>query len=186
MTFIVSKFPRKLEKELKKRKITLVKRGDGIYDISEEMFKTQIIINRELDEKENLWLRCLDHELKEQRLYKSLEKEYEQHKNEARYRAPMNAIIWSNYQKEGEVKAMCEALYDLFADELVEREDKGIARGKAEDVLELLEDVGKCSGKLEKCVMEERDIATLRKWLKLAARAESIEEFEEKSGIILS
>lgn len=45
----------------------------------------------------------------------------------------MNAIIWSNLEQEGEKNIMCEALYDLFADELVERETRGEARGMAQE-----------------------------------------------------
>lgn len=131
LTFIVSKFPRKLKKELESRKISLVKRAPGIYDISEDVFQSQIIINRQLDKAESLWLRCLDNRLKEKELYERLEEEYKRHKNETRYAAPMNAIVWSNLEQEGERNVMCEALYDLFADELVEREERGIKIGEA-------------------------------------------------------
>lgn len=79
-----------------------------------------------------MWLRCLDSQLKEKELYERLEQAYSQHKDEPRYSAPMNAIIWSNYRKKGELGIMCEALYDLFADELVEHEAKGREEGKAE------------------------------------------------------
>lgn len=130
LTFIVSRFPKKLQNELKKRKIHIAKRAPGIYDINKEMFRIQLIVNRKLEGKENLWLRCLDNQLKEKELYRRLEQSYGQHKNEPRYSVPMNAIIWSNYQKKGERNIMCEALYDLFADELVEREDKGKAEGE--------------------------------------------------------
>lgn len=132
LTFITSKFPRKLKSELEKRKISLVKRASGIYDISEDVFPAQIIINRELDEKENLWLRCLDNQIKEKELYERLEQEYREHKNEEKYSEPMNAIIWSNLKQKGERKVMCEALYDLFADELLEYEIKGKTEGKQE------------------------------------------------------
>ena len=147
LTFIVSKFPRKLKKELESREISLVKRAPGIYDVSKDVFTSQIIITRQLDKEENLWLRCLDNQLKEKELYKRLEEEYKQHKNETRYAAPMNAIIWSNLEQEGERNIMCEALYDLFADELVERETRGIKIGEeqekrnlAKNLLDILSD----------------------------------------------
>ena len=128
LTFITSKFPQKLEEELKRRKIPLVKRALGIYDINEDVFPAQVIINRQLDEGENLWLRCLDNQLKKKELYEKLEEQYKKHKNEARYAVPMNAIIWSNLEQEGG-NVMCEALYDLFADELAERETRGKEQG---------------------------------------------------------
>lgn len=136
LTFILSKFPWKLKKELEKRKISLVKRAPGIYDISEDIFQAQIIINRKLDREENLWLRCLDNQLREKELYERLEQEYRKHKNENRYSEPMNAIIWSNFKQKGERKVMCEALYDLFADELLEHETKGRTQGKMEGKIE--------------------------------------------------
>lgn len=80
---------------------------------------------------------------------------------------------------------MCEALYDLFADELAERETKGITRGKAEAILELLDDLGKYSDELKTYIMSEKNLDTLRYWLKLAAKADSIEDFEKKSGIFI-
>lgn len=118
--------------EVKNEEITLAKRAPGIYDIEKEMFRIQLIVNRQLEGKENLWLRCLNNRLKEKELYQSLKQSYDQHKNEPRYSVPMNAIIWSNYVKEGEQKVMCEALYDLFAEELIERENKGKVEGEAE------------------------------------------------------
>ena len=105
-----------------------------------------------------MWLRCLDSQLKEKELYESLEQSYSQHKDEPRYSAPMNAIIWSNYRKKGELGIMCEALYDLFADELVEHEAKGREEGKAE---------GRAAGKAEgKTEGEERFASLTEKLLK--------------------
>lgn len=129
ITFIVSQFPRKLKKELESREIPLVKRASGIYDINRDIFQAQLIVNRELDITENLWLRCLDNQLKEKNFYERLEVEYKKHKNEAKYEETMSAIIWANFEQEGEKSIMCEALYDLFADELVERETQGIEQG---------------------------------------------------------
>ena len=54
---------------------------------------------------------------------------------------------------------------------------QGIAQGKAEDVLELLEDLGSVPEELREIIMQERSLDILKKWHKLAARAESMEEF---------
>jgi len=56
---------------------------------------------------------------------------------------------------------------------------KGIERGRAASVLELLEEMGKVPKELENRIMEQHNPETLSKWLKLAARAETIEEFEK-------
>lgn len=56
---------------------------------------------------------------------------------------------------------------------------EGKAEGKTEGIMELLEDIGMISEELEKRIQEQRNLDTLNKWLKLAARSESIEEFEK-------
>lgn len=50
--------------------------------------------------------------------------------------------------------------------------------------MELLEEIGELPLSLRKLIMEQTDLEVLRRWHKLAARAESIEDFEEKAGIL--
>ena len=54
----------------------------------------------------------------------------------------------------------------------------GKAEGKAEAILELLEDYGTITAELEGRISAERDLEILKKWHKLAAKADSIEQFE--------
>lgn len=56
--------------------------------------------------------------------------------------------------------------------------DDGMEDGKAEDILDLLEDIGTVPDGLLEKIKSEKDLDTLRAWLKLAARAESMESFE--------
>lgn len=58
--------------------------------------------------------------------------------------------------------------------------NEGKQEGKAEAVLELLEDLGTVPQELKKIILEQSDFDILRRWLKLAAKAETIEEFKEK------
>ena len=58
--------------------------------------------------------------------------------------------------------------------------EKGIEQGKAASILELLEETGKVSEQLKQKILAQHDSETLSKWLKLAAKAESIEEFERR------
>ena len=67
-----------------------------------------------------------------------------------------------------------------FEELLNSREKKGKALGKAEAILELLEDYGIIPDEIKEKVLVERDIEILKKWHKLAARVTSIEEFTEK------
>lgn len=55
----------------------------------------------------------------------------------------------------------------------------GKAEGKAEAVLELLGELGKIPDVLKDRIQNETDLQVLSKWLKGAARAESISEFED-------
>lgn len=74
-----------------------------------------------------------------------------------------------------------------FAMELRERFDdgriEGRIEGKAEDIIALLEDIGIPSDSLQNIIMSETDVDLLKKWLKLAAKSQTIEEFEAKAGL---
>lgn len=81
-------------------------------------------------------------------------------------------LLEYNQGIEGEEEPdMCQAITELIAE--------GKAEGKAESILELLEDIGEYSAELQERVMQERDFDVLKRWHKLAARVETIEEFEE-------
>lgn len=70
--------------------------------------------------------------------------------------------------------------------ELEERTlQKGIRQGKvegrAEDILDILCELGKVSLDLREQVCSQKDDAILRTWLRLAVKAESIQDFEQKA-----
>ena len=58
--------------------------------------------------------------------------------------------------------------------------EEGHALGKAESVLELLEDCGTVPEELKERILTERDLDCLRRWHKLAARAASVEQFTKE------
>ena len=66
-------------------------------------------------------------------------------------------------------------LREMLRDERAE----GKAEGKAEDILVLLQEIGTVSEQLQEKIVNEKDLSTLLKWLKLAAKSESIQQFEE-------
>ena len=79
---------------------------------------------------------------------------------------------------------MLIAEYDYATDIEVQREEameEGFTKGKIEDridsILELLEDYGTVPEKILNQIHQEKNIDTLRKWLKLAAKVNSMEEF---------
>ncbi|MBQ9926412.1 MAG: Rpn family recombination-promoting nuclease/putative transposase [Lachnospiraceae bacterium] len=69
---------------------------------------------------------------------------------------------------------MCRALEEFYNDGVAE----GRAEGKASAVIELLSEAGEVSKALSDKIYEQKDLEVLKKWLKLAARAESVSEFE--------
>ena len=70
-----------------------------------------------------------------------------------------------------------EERFMLFQEMLRDERAEGKAEGKAEAVIELLEDLGPVSDEVREKIMTEKSLETLRKWHKLAAKAESMEEF---------
>ena len=94
--------------------------------------------------------------------------------------------------KEGDEKDMCSSFERLLnkekADGRAEGWKDGREKGKAEDraeaVIELLEDLGALSDSLKTCIMEQTDLELLKIWHKAAAKATSIEEFEQAVGLV--
>lgn len=70
-----------------------------------------------------------------------------------------------------------EERFMVFELLLKDERAEGKAEGKAEDVLELLEELGTISSDLREKIMSETDLKILVKWLKLAAKVDSIEQF---------
>lgn len=88
----------------------------------------------------------------------------------------MKLMEESKEQKEG--LDMCKAIDDLIEDGKAE----GKIEGKVESVLEILTELGDIPTELQARILDERDGRQLINWLKIAARAESIREFEEQIG----
>ena len=81
---------------------------------------------------------------------------------------------------------VCDLLifeYDEKKQREFEKEEgraEGETIGRAKSVLELLEDLGNVPEELRSRILQETDLAVLKKWHKEAARAKSLEEFMEK------
>lgn len=75
-----------------------------------------------------------------------------------------------------EVKEECvmNAFLQLYVEDGIRQ---GRAEGIAESVLELLGGVGTTASDISNRIREEKNDETLKRWLKLAARAESVEQF---------
>lgn len=61
--------------------------------------------------------------------------------------------------------------------------NEGRAEGRAEDIMDLLGDIGSVPEELGNRIRGQKNLETLREWLKLAARSKSVEEFEEMISV---
>lgn len=71
-----------------------------------------------------------------------------------------------------------------YAEGKAEGEAKGEAKGeikaRTEAVLELLEDLGEIPDTLRNKILEQENLDILKRWIKLSAKAVSVEEFENQ------
>lgn len=89
----------------------------------------------------------------------------------AKVKIPEGAKTMRNGEERFEV---CKA----FADYRLEGKMEGKTEGKVESVLELLEDYGEIPEELKERIYGEKDMAVIKRWHKAAAKANSIEEFQ--------
>ena len=71
-------------------------------------------------------------------------------------------------------------LEELLKDERAEGKLEGRAEGKAESILLLLQDIGSVPDGLRNKILKEQDMEILLKYLKLAARVDSIADFAKE------
>ena len=90
--------------------------------------------------------------------------------------AEVIAMSIFEYNEEEEMKK-------IRADEFQVGREAGKAEGKAEAVLELLEELGQIPPELRQRILSESDLPVLKKWIKEAAKAESVRQFMDHTGI---
>lgn len=135
ITFVCNHYPRKMLEHVKQeRGITVKKYADGIYYLNGDAFPIQLIINHELSKEENYWMQNLRKDLKSGGEIGHLIESYEPRKTSELYQAVMEIIIRANWKETEKEKNMCEALRELFADELQESEEKGIRLGISQGI----------------------------------------------------
>ena len=85
----------------------------------------QLIVTPKLSKEENLWLKHLTNKLKSNEV-EDLIKEFKKHENERLHKSVMDLIIHANNEVFREAKNMCDALMELFKEELEESRRQGI------------------------------------------------------------
>ena len=89
----------------------------------------QLLVTEHLSKEKYAWLGRLRKGLDLKLDIEPLAREYKGKKNDPLYQAVMDVIVRANQKQYEEGRRMCEALKELFADELAEREEKGIEKG---------------------------------------------------------
>ena len=75
---------------------------------------------------------------------------------------------------------MCQAIADMIEDGRMEGKIEGKILGMIDAITELLEDLGQIPQRVMEQIQAQDDLAVLSRWIKLAARAGSMAEFEQK------
>ena len=97
--------------------------------------------------------------------------------SEAERRAKEMAETLAKPMAESMAKPMAETLAKPMAESMAE----SLAASKiAQNIVALLAELGSVPEELRECIAAEKREDTLAAWLKLAARADSIEEFQSK------
>ena len=108
----------------------LVPQGAGIYYLKNFPIPIQILITKELDPVENIWLRSLRTDIKDPQEIQKIIKCYERKRHSKLRQAAMEVITRANWNTIKEVKEkMCEALKELMAEEFEEVQKQGIEQG---------------------------------------------------------
>ena len=82
--------------------------------------------------------------------------------------------------REGEAAGMLKGK----AAGIREGEAVGKLKGKIDSLLEILQELGDVPEALQTRIKSEKDLQVLTSWLKAAARADSVEEFQAKAGLL--
>ena len=123
ITFVSTKYPRKMMNYLKKKlKLQIEYIEPGIYYIKGDRFTMQLIVSSKLSKESNFWLQSLRDDIQDMKEIEEIAERYNDRRSSGWYQAVMNVITHANWEKMEEKKMMCEALRELFADELAEAE----------------------------------------------------------------
>lgn len=158
ITFVCKNYPRKFTENLiEVKKIQLENMYDGIYYLIGDIFPIQLIVTSELSVDANLWLRELTNEIESSNEVNVLVNEYSKHEHDELYKSVMNVIVNANNEKFQEAKSMCEALRELFKDELVEKYEDGFENGINKGISQNIEttiEMGKSFGGTREAVKD--------------------------------
>lgn len=177
VTFVCQSYPHRLLAHLaNERRLCIEEQESGIYYINGDVFPVQIILTSKLSAETNLWLSNLTNDLQRGEALNRLLREYGRHQKDTLYKSVMNLIIHANQETFEEEKEMCEALLELYKDELeagwaIARKE-GCQEGRLEGIRAMIAD------NLEEGFSGERIVQKLEKRFGLTTE-EARSYFEE-------
>ena len=192
ITFVCNRYPREMVKHLKEvRGMRAEQHYKGIYYLKGDAVPMQLLITHELTQEENYWLQNLRTNLKAGEEISSLITRYEPYRDSKDYAAVMDLITRANWKEMEVEEEMCDALRELFADELEREKEKarisghaqgraeGRAQGRAEGRTE-----GRAEGRAEGHEEGRAEGLELAKRIfRLSSEGKSQEEIAEKCGL---
>lgn len=133
ISFVCYHYPRAMLNKLERDRCMAVEGvDDGIYYLLGDAIPIQLIVVPALSKENNYWLNNLRNDLKSGGEIRRFIELYEKNKNSKLYQALADTIMRANWKEVKEERKMCEALKELFADDLRESELKGRNAGKIE------------------------------------------------------
>ena len=145
ITFVCYHYPRAmLDKLQRDRGIMAEKIESGIYYLTGDAIPVQLIIVPALSNNNNYWQNNLRNDLKAGGEIRNFIERYGENKKSKLFQALADTVMRANWQELKEERKMCEALRELFADDLRESREAGIMEGRTAGKIE-----GRIEGKLE-------------------------------------
>ena len=164
LTFVCSHYPRELLKHLEKvRGMRAEYQGAGIYYITGDPIPMQLLITPELSGGENYWIQSMRTDLRAGEEIRKLMREYEKHRKSKDYAAVMNLITRANWEQMEVERKMCDALNELFAEELKEADNKGRTEGRREMIFAFLKAGADIKMIKEASGLNEEEIESIRR-----------------------
>ena len=139
LTFVCSHYPREFLKHLERvRGMCTEYQGGGIYYLKGDPIPMQLLIAPWMSDEENYWIQSMRTDLRAGEEIRKLMREYEKHRKSKDYTAVMNLITRANWEQMEVEKKMCDALNELFAEELKEADNKGRTEGLRQGKREMI------------------------------------------------
>ena len=141
ITFVCNHYPREMMKHLKEgRGIRAECHYKGVYYLKGDAIPMQLLITHELTQEENCWIQSLRMNLRAGKELSGLITRYEPFKDSKDHAAVMDLITRANWKEMEVEEKMCDALRELFADEMEKEREKARRTGRQEGLEQGLEE----------------------------------------------